>query len=117
MVQSPAIIEYLEELYPQAPLLPQDLAPRPCALCGGGDRLRYASIAQRQRAQPAAPAGHDEPQVVEWIGHWISQGLAAVEQLIAGDHGFCFRRHGRAWLMSTLMPQVVCRRSGSTSSL
>lgn len=33
--------------------------------------------------------GHDEPQVVEWIGHWISQGLATVEQLI-GDAGYCF---------------------------
>jgi glutathione S-transferase len=27
--------------------------------------------------------------VLAWIGHWISQGLDAVEQLI-GDHGFCF---------------------------
>jgi maleylacetoacetate isomerase len=33
--------------------------------------------------------GHEEPQVVEWIGHWISQGLGAVEQLI-GDEGYCF---------------------------
>ncbi len=33
--------------------------------------------------------GHDEAQVTEWIGHWISQGLAAVEQLI-GDDGYCF---------------------------
>ena len=33
--------------------------------------------------------GHDEAQVTEWIGQWISQGLAAVEQLI-GDQGYCF---------------------------
>jgi maleylacetoacetate isomerase len=33
--------------------------------------------------------GHDEPQVVEWIGHWITQGLATVEQLI-GEEGYCF---------------------------
>jgi maleylacetoacetate isomerase len=33
--------------------------------------------------------GHDEAQLLEWIGHWISQGLGAVEQLI-GDRGFCF---------------------------
>ena len=31
--------------------------------------------------------GHDEAQVLEWIGHWISQGLGAVEQLI-GDADF-----------------------------
>ncbi|MCY1457986.1 Maleylpyruvate isomerase [compost metagenome] len=33
--------------------------------------------------------GHDEDQVNQWIAHWISQGLAAVEELI-GDEGFCF---------------------------
>ncbi|MNJ69341.1 Maleylpyruvate isomerase [compost metagenome] len=33
--------------------------------------------------------GHDEEQVNQWIAHWISQGLAAVEQLI-GNEGFCF---------------------------
>jgi maleylacetoacetate isomerase len=33
--------------------------------------------------------GHDDAQVNQWIAHWISQGLAAVEQLI-GDDGFCF---------------------------
>jgi len=27
--------------------------------------------------------------VQEWIGHWVSQGLTAVEQLI-GDVGYCF---------------------------
>ena len=34
-------------------------------------------------------AGQDEAQVNQWIAHWISQGLSAVEQLI-GEHGFCF---------------------------
>ena len=33
--------------------------------------------------------GHDEEQVRQWIGHWVGQGLAAVEQLI-GDQGWCF---------------------------
>jgi len=48
--------------------------------------------------------GHDETQVLAWIGHWISQGLGAVEQLI-GDHGFCFgERPGLA--DAFLIPQL-----------
>ncbi|MNJ50695.1 Maleylpyruvate isomerase [compost metagenome] len=33
--------------------------------------------------------GQNDAQVSQWIAHWVSQGLAAVEQLI-GDEGFCF---------------------------
>jgi len=90
LIQSPAIIEYLEERYPQVPLLSKDLASRAhergAAAVIGCDvhPLHNVSVLNRLRQ-----SGHDEPQVVEWIGHWISQGLAAVEQLI-GDEGYCF---------------------------
>ncbi|WHS61299.1 maleylacetoacetate isomerase [Pseudomonas sp. G2-4] len=90
LVQSPAIIEYLEERYPQAPLLSADLAVRAhergvAALIGCDIHpLHNVSVLNKLRQW-----GHDEAQVTEWIGHWISQGLAAVEQLI-GDEGYCF---------------------------
>ena len=90
LVQSPAIIEYLEERYPQVPLLSKELAARArergvASLIGCDVHpLHNVSVLNKLRQ-----LGHDETQVVEWIGHWISQGLAAVEQLI-GDHGFCF---------------------------
>jgi len=90
LIQSPAIIEYLEERYPQVPLLPEDLVARAqvrgVAAVIGCDvhPLHNVSVLNRLRG-----LGHDEPQVTEWIGHWISQGLATVEQLI-GDSGFCF---------------------------
>ncbi|MCU0119644.1 maleylacetoacetate isomerase [Pseudomonas sp. B2M1-30] len=90
LIQSPAIIEYLEERYPQLPLLPDDLVARArvrgVAAVIGCDvhPLHNVSVLNRLRQ-----SGHDEPQVTEWIGHWISQGLATVEQLI-GDSGFCF---------------------------
>jgi fumarylacetoacetase len=77
LIQSPAIIEYLEERYPQAPLLSQDLAARAreraVAAVIGCDvhPLHNVSVLNRLRQ-----LGHDEPQVMEWIGHWISQGLA-----------------------------------------
>ena len=90
LVQSPAIIEYLEEVYPQPALLPAEPVLRAqargvAALIGCDVHpLHNVSVLNQLRAQ-----GHDDSQVNAWIGHWITQGLAAVEQLI-GDTGFCF---------------------------
>ena len=90
LVQSPAIIEYLEEAYPQPALLP----------AGTEDRARVRAVAaiiacdvhplhNVSVLHQLRQLGHDESQVNQWIGHWIGQGLAAIEQLI-GDEGFCF---------------------------
>ncbi|WP_028623410.1 maleylacetoacetate isomerase [Pseudomonas sp. Ant30-3] len=90
LIQSPAIIEYLEERYPQVPLLSRDLAARAreraVAAVIGCDvhPLHNVSVLNKLRQW-----GHDETQVVEWIGNWIGQGLATVEQMI-GDEGYCF---------------------------
>lgn len=90
LIQSPAIIEYLEERYPQVPLLSKSLVARArergVAAVIGCDvhPLHNVSVLNCLRQW-----GHDETQVSEWIGHWIGQGLATVEQLI-GDEGFCF---------------------------
>ena len=90
LIQSSAIIEYLEECYPQVPLLSRDLAARAHARAVASiiacdiHPLHNSSTQNLLRQW-----GRDETQVLAWIGHWISQGLDAVEQLI-GDHGFCF---------------------------
>ena len=90
LVQSPAILEYLEEVYPQPALLPQSPVARAqaravAALIGCDIHpLHNVSVLNQLRE-----LGHDDTQVNAWIGHWITQGLAAVEQLI-GDTGFCF---------------------------
>jgi len=90
LVQSPAIIEYLEEVYPQVPLLPAAAQTRAkvrgvAAIIGCDIHpLHNVSVLNQLRQ-----LGHDDAQVNQWIAHWIGQGLAAVEQLI-GDQGFCF---------------------------
>ena len=90
LVQSPAIIEYLEEVYPQPALLPDTAEARAkvrgvAAIIGCDIHpLHNVSVLNLLRQ-----AGQDEAQVNQWIAHWISQGLSAVEQLI-GEHGFCF---------------------------
>lgn len=89
LLQSAAIIEYLEECYPQPALLPSGAAARArarsiAALIGCDIHpLHNISVLDRLRQ-----LGHDEVQVNAWIGHWISRGLAAIEPLI-GDKGFC----------------------------
>lgn len=90
LIQSLAIIEYLEECYPQVPLLSRDLLSRAheravAAVIGCDIHPLHNSSTQNLLRD----WGHDDGQVQVWIDHWISQGLGAVEQLI-GDWGFCF---------------------------
>jgi len=108
ITQSNAIIEYLEERFPQPALLPTDLIARArhrqvAALIGCDIHpLHNVAVLNRLRG-----LGHDEGDVVAWIGHWISEGLTAVQALI-GDEGFCFGPVGMADIY--LLPQVYAAR-------
>jgi maleylpyruvate isomerase len=91
--QSPAILEWLEETYPDPPLLPADANSRAIV------RAMAATIAcdihpvNNLRILNALRAefGADEAAVNRWIARWIGDGFAALETLIArhGD-GFAF---------------------------
>lgn len=108
IIQSPAILEYLEERYPEPPLLPHDLEARArhravAALIGCDIHpLHNASVLNRLRGLDVP-----EAEVMAWIGHWVGQGLGAVEQLI-GDDGFCFGELGLADVY--LLPQLYAAR-------
>lgn len=108
IIQSPAIIEYLEERFPDVPLLPQDLIERAkhrevAALIGCDIHpLHNVAVLNRLRG-----LGHDEGDVAAWIGHWITEGFTAVEALI-GDDGFCFGAVGLADVY--LLPQLYAAR-------
>lgn len=90
LVQSPAIIEYLEERYPEPALLPADAASRAkvrgvAALIGCDVHpLHNVGVLNQLRA-----AGLDEAAVNQWVQRWIRDGLEAVEQLI-GEQDWCF---------------------------
>ncbi len=90
IAQSLAIIEYLEDLYPQPPLLPT--APRERA------RVRAMALAVACDIHPLnnsrvlkylrEPLGHDEETVNTWYRHWIAAGFGALEaeaQRASGD--------------------------------
>ncbi|WP_122314339.1 maleylacetoacetate isomerase [Pseudomonas cichorii] len=109
ITQSPAIIEYLEERYPDQPLLSTDLVLRArqravAALIGCDIHpLHNVSVLNRLRGM-----GHDEADISGWIGHWIAEGLQAVEQLIDGT-AFCFGNEPSVADVY-LLPQVYAAR-------
>jgi maleylacetoacetate isomerase len=111
LFQSLAIIEYLDETYPEPPLLPRQPA----------DRARVRGLAEivacdihpinnlRVLRYLAHSLNHDEGAIASWYNHWIAAGFQALEQLITRDSrtgGFC---HGDTPSLAdvALVPQVV----------
>ena len=87
LTQSLAIIEWLDETHPQAPLLPGD----------ADGRARVRALAQtiacdihplnnlRVLRYLTKNLGISEAQKADWYRHWVNDGLAALEKLLAGD--------------------------------
>lgn len=94
LTQSPAILEWLDETYPQPPLLPADpferAAVRAFAAVIGCDihPLQNLRVLKYLRAE----YGQDQEAVNRWCQRWIGDGLAACEALLANraDSRFCF---------------------------
>ena len=84
LFQSLAILEYLDETYPEPPLLPADSAARAwvrgLALINIADshplivpRIRHYLLDELQVGQE---------RMLGWIRHWLGAGLAAMEALL-----------------------------------
>jgi maleylacetoacetate isomerase len=111
LIQSMAILEYLDEVHPQPPLLPKQPA----------DRARVRALADivacdihpinnlRVLRYLTRELGHDEAAIAKWYNHWITAGFEALEPLLAQDArtgDFC---HGGSPGLAdiALVPQVV----------
>jgi maleylpyruvate isomerase len=92
LTQSLAIIEWLEETYPEPPLLPKDplrrAKVRAFALVLGCDTHPVQNLKVLARLRQL---GLPEEQVTEWAAWANREGLAACEALLASEPGpFCF---------------------------
>jgi maleylacetoacetate isomerase/maleylpyruvate isomerase len=113
LIQSLAIIEYLEEVHPSPPLLPADAI----------GRARVRAIAQTVASEIhplnnlrvldhlVARMGVSESGKLDWYRHWVDEGLAGIERMLeqqrSGD--FC---HGDAPTLADccLIPQLYNAR-------
>jgi maleylacetoacetate isomerase len=110
LTQSLAIMEYLDEAYPQPPLLPGTAAERA--------RVRALALTVACEIHPLNNTsvlrylkdtlGVHEDAKMAWVRHWVEQGLATLEQLLAADSrtGACC--HGDAPTLADccLVPQI-----------
>jgi len=92
ITQSLAILEYLEETYPEPPLLPSDTYER--AQVRAASQLIASDIHPINNLRVGqylkASHGQDQEDVIRWMRHWMNIGLAAFQKMIAGDSEFCF---------------------------
>lgn len=93
LIQSPAILEWLEERYPDPPLLPRDTHGR--AVVRAMAAIVACDIHPINNLRVLTRLRHDmkadEEAVRGWIGQWVAEGFSALETLIArhgGDYAY-----------------------------
>ena len=111
LVQSLAIIEYLEEIHPQPPLLPKKpearARVRALAQAIACDIHPLNNLKVLNYVTNVLRVGEDARRA--WYHHWIAEGLSALEAMLAGDREtgrFC---HGDAPGLADccLVPQLA----------
>jgi maleylacetoacetate isomerase len=110
LTQSLAIIEYLDEIHPEPPLLPADALERAkvraiaqivaCDIHPLNNLVTLQYIKRQLR--------HEQPEIDAWYHHWVIEGFSAIEILIAPAPYACGARVTLADVF--LVPQVFNAR-------
>lgn len=111
LTQSPAILEYLDDAYPnKPPLLP----------AGPANRARVRALASvvtcdihplnnlRVLKYLTGPMGQSQDTVIVWYNHWIAEGFVALETMLSKDPHTGRYCHGEVPTLADvcLAPQV-----------
>ena len=114
LTQSPAILEYLEEVFPEPALLPGDPdgRARVRALCAVIACDTHPLNNLQVLKYLTGTLGIDEQAKLEWYRHWVAAGLDSFETLLADSEetgDFC---HGDSVSLADccLLPQVYNAR-------
>ena len=91
LIQSLAIIEYLDEIHPDPPLLPADPVAR--AQVRAFAQIIACDIHPLNNTSALnylkGPLGHDQAAADEWYRHWVALGFDALEALVRpGPYAF-----------------------------
>jgi maleylacetoacetate isomerase len=104
LFQSMAILEYLNEVYPEPPLLPAD--PRGRARVRALSLITVADshplIVPRVRNHVAATFNVGEEGKIAWVQHWFAAGLSAYEGHLSRDQATGTYCHGDRVTMADL---------------
>jgi maleylpyruvate isomerase len=91
LIQSLAIIDYLDETYPQPALLPSDPIIR--AKVRAVAQIIACDIHPIDNVAPLRylknQLGQEQPAIDAWYHHWILEGFPAIEQIIS-PAPYCF---------------------------
>ncbi len=92
ITQSVALLDYIEETWPEPALLPADPVTRA--------QVRAAAAQIALDIHPVnnlkvlgylkATLGHDQAEAVTWMNHWMAEGFTAFQKLLPGDTPYCF---------------------------
>ena len=110
LMQSMAIIEFLEETWPEPPLLPKSVEDR--ALVRALSQMVCADMHPLHTTRLIDYLGEalalNQVSIDRWIARWSTMGLRAIEGLI-GDDGYCV---GETVTMADvfLVPEVYAAR-------
>lgn len=91
LTQSMAILDYIEEVYPEPALLPSDPIERAhvrgaaMGIATDIHPVNNLRILARLKAM-----GHTQDDTVDWMNHWMTEGFTSFSKLIRDDTPFCF---------------------------
>tara|TARA_Y100001934_G_scaffold137202_1_gene165531 strand:- start:4322 stop:4966 length:645 start_codon:yes stop_codon:yes gene_type:complete len=116
--QTLAIMEYLEEVYPEPPLLPDDPVERARvrALALVPDCEMHPINNRRIREYLVNDLELGQETMIEWIGHWNARGFATLEALLSeSPHTGVFCHGDRLTVADVfLVPQLDAARRFET---